>query len=263
MYTSPTSPDYRNGPEPDTIATRPNVPGPMPWQPGWASPPPSAGTLGTSPRKARPGRAWYLLALAVFLGGAVWLVFGIFGVKGQVDAFQRVPLPRGGLVNLDHSGGYVLYYEAPRAASGQFPSFNVTVEPASPAARAQSLQPYTADVTYSFGSRQGRAVLILQVAHPGTFRVVATGAPTVAGGSDLAFGSGIAGGIVGAVGAGLLMTLGVAGGITVFVIRLTARRRAQLRVPPTQPQPGPPMGALPGSQAGLSMGFPTGPAAGA
>ena len=263
MYTTPTSPDYRNGPEPDTIPARPNMSGPMPWQPGWASPPPLAGTLGTSPRKARPGRAWYLLALAVFLGGAVWLVFGIFGVKGQVDAFQRVPLPRGGLVNLDHSGGYVLYYEAPRAASGQFPSFNVTVEPASPAARAQSLQPYTADVTYSFGSRQGRAVLILQVAHPGTFRVVATGAPTVAGGSDLAFGSGIAGGIVGAVGAGLLMTLGVAGGITVFVIRLTARRRAQLRVPPTQPQPGPPMGALPGSQAGLSMGFPTGPAAGA
>ena len=243
--------------------TRQNTTGPAQWQPDGAPSPSLAGSHGTSPHKARRGRAWYLLALAVFLGGAAWLVAGLLGVKGQVDAFQRVPVPQGGQVSLSHSGGYVLYYEAPGAASGQFRSFNVTVAPASPAARAQSLQPYTADVTYSFGSRQGRAVLILQVAHPGTFRVVATGAPTVAGGSDLAFGSGIAGGIVGAVGAGLLMTLGVAGGITVFVIRLTARRRAQLRVPPTQPQPGPPMGPLPGSQAGLSMGFPTGPAAGA
>ena len=141
MYTTPTSPDYRNGPRPNQAPTRPNMPGPRPWQPGGAAPPPLAGTLGTSPRKARPGRAWYLLALAVFLGGAMWLVVGVVGVKGQVDAFQRVPLPQGGLVSLDHSGGYVLYYEAPGAASGQFPSFNVTVAPASPTARAQSLQP--------------------------------------------------------------------------------------------------------------------------
>ena len=242
MYTTPTSPDWRNGPEANRTTQRPNMPGPMQWQPG-VSPPPLGGTLGMSPRKARPGWAWYLLALAVFLAGAAWLVVGILGVKGQVGAFQRVPLPQGGLVSLDHGGGYVLYYEAPGAASGQFPSFNVTVAPASSAARAQSLQPDTADVTYSFGSRQGRAVLILQVAHPGTFRVVATGAPTVAGGSDLAFGSGIADDIVGtALGAGLLMMLGVAGGITLFIIRLTARRRAQLGVPPMQPQPEPPMG---------------------
>jgi hypothetical protein len=141
-------------------------------------------------------------------------------VKGQVDAFQRVPLPQGGQVSLSHSGGYVLYYEAPGVASGQFPSFNVTVAPASSAASAKSLQPYTADVTYNFGSRQGRAVLTLQVAHPGTFRVVATGAPAVAGGSDLAFGSTIASGIAGtALPAGLLMGLGVAGSIALVIIR--------------------------------------------
>jgi hypothetical protein len=222
------------------------------WQPAGASPPPLAGTLATSPRKARPGRAWYLLALAVFLAGAAWLVLGISGVKGQVDAFQRVPLPQGGLINLSHNGGYVLYYEAPGAATGQLPSFNVTVAPAAPAARAQSLQPYTADVTYSFGARQGRAVLTLQIAHPGTFRVATTGAPTVAGGSDLAFGSSIVGGIAGAgLPAALLMLLGVVGGIALFIIRYlrASRRRAQIRVPLAAPQAAPPMSPAPGSQA--------------
>jgi len=224
-----------------------NMTGLAQWQPGGAPPSPLADASGTSPRKARPGRAWYLLALAVFLGGAALLVAGLLGVKGQVDGFQRVPLPQGGQVSLPHSGGYVLYYEAPGAASGQFPSFNVTVAPASAGARATSLQPYTTDVTYGFGSRQGRAVLTLQVSHPGTFRVVATGAPTVAGGSDLAFGSSIVGGIAGTVvSGGLLMVLGVAGGITLFVIRYVriSRRRAQARLP---------MGPWPGPQAGSAM----------
>ena len=228
-----------------------DVTGPTQWQPGGASSPPLAGTPGASPWKMRPGRAWYLLALVVFLGGAVLLVAGLLGVKGQVDGFQRVPLPQGGQVTLGHNGSYVLYYEAPGAASGQIPNFNVTVAPASAGARAKSLQPYAADVTYSLGSRQGRAVLTLQLSHPGTFRVVATGAPAVAGGSDLAFGSSIAGGIAGAgLPAGLLMLLGVAGGIALFIIRyLRAPRRTQIRVPLTEPQAAPPMSRAPGSQA--------------
>jgi len=223
-----------------------DVTGPAQWQPGGASSPPLAGTPGASPRKMRPGRAWYLLALAVFLGGAALLVAGLLGVKGQVDGFQRAPLPQG-QVSLAHSGGYVVYYEAPGAASGQVPSFNVTVVPASAGASARSLQSYAADVNYSFGSRQGRAVLTLQLSHPGMFRVVATGAPAVAGGSDLAFGPNIAGGIAGtAVTGGLLMVLGVAGGITVFAIRYarTSRRRAQA---------GQPMGPAPGPQVGSEV----------
>jgi len=240
MFTHPDSSSLPERTEPNMIRT-------TQWQPG-APPPPFAGTLATSPWKTRPGRAWYLLALAVFLSGAAWLIFGLLGVKGQVDSFQRVPLPQGGLVSLQHSGGYVLYYEAPGAASGQFPSFNVTIVPASPAARAQSLRPYAADVNYSFGHRQGRAVLTLQVSHPGTFRVVTTGAPTVAGGSDLAFGSTIAGGIVGTVLISvLLIVLGIAGGIALFVVRLTSRR-TQLRVPPAESPYNSAMGPPPGPQ---------------
>ena len=232
------------GPDMTRPAQWQDVTGPTQWQPGGASSPPLADASGASPRKVRPGRAWYLLALAVFLGGAALLVAGLLGVKGQVDGFQRVPLPQGGQVTLGHNGSYVLYYEAPGAASGQIPNFNVTVAPASAGARAKSLQPYGADVNYSFGSRHGRAVLTLELSHPGTFRVVATGAPAVAGGSDLAFGPSIAGGIAGtAVTGGLLMVLGVAGGITVFVIRYvrTSRRRAQAGLS-IGPPPGPPAG---------------------
>jgi len=232
------------GPDMTRPAQWQDVTGPTRRQPGGASSPPLAGTPGASPRTVRPGRAWYLVALAVFLGGAALLVAGLLGVKGQVDGFQRVPLPQGGQVTLVHNGSYVLYYEAPGAASGQIPNFNVTVAPASAGARAKSLQPYAADVTYSLGSRQGRAVLTLQLSHPGMFRVVATGAPAVAGGSDLAFGPNIAGGIAGtAVTGGLLMVLGVASGITLFVIRYvrTSRRRAQTGLP-MGPPPSPPAG---------------------
>src|SRR5215469_14778073 len=145
----------------------PDMKGQTPWQPAAAPPPPFAGTVPVSPRKVRPGRAWYLLALAVFLAGAIWLVAGVLGLKGQVDAFHRVPLPQGGLVHLNHSGDYVIYYEAPDAESAHF-SFDVSVVPVSPGASARSLKPYNAGVTYSFGSRQGQATLTLDISHPGT-----------------------------------------------------------------------------------------------
>ena len=77
----------------------PDVTGPTQWQPGGEPPSPAAGAPSGSPRKMRPGRAWYLLAVAVLLGGAAWLAAGLLGVKGQVDAFQRVPLPQGGQVS--------------------------------------------------------------------------------------------------------------------------------------------------------------------
>ena len=226
--------------------------GPTQWQAG-AAPPPFPGTIAAPPRKVRPGRIWYLLALAVFLGGVAWLVLGILGIKGQVDGFQRVPLPQGGAITLGHTGGYTVYYEGPGASSGHFPAFNVRVEPASAGARVQSLQQYGTSVTYKFGSRQGRAVLALRIAQPGRFRVVTTGAPAVTRGADLAFGSSIAGVLVGiAVPAALLMVFGFLGGLALLITRivLTSRRRAQMRAqqmgqpmgPPAGPQPGPHMG---------------------
>ncbi len=228
------------------------------WRPPGALPLPQfCGPLAATPRKVRLGRSWYLLALAVLLAGVVWLGFGAGSVERQVDAFQRVPLPQGGLVSLNHSGDYVVYYEAPGAAYRQVPSFEVSVVPVSGGASINSLQAYIQDVSYGFGSRQGRAELTLQVSRPGTFRVEAPGEPTVAGGGDLAFGPSIAGGLVGGVLVGfLIMVVGAVGGVVLFIIRCVraSRRRAQIRMALLQYRAGPPMRAPLYPQAGPVTG---------
>ena len=93
----------------------------------------------TSSAKLRPGRVWYWVALLVLLAGAAWLVVGLVRVNNQIDSFQRVALPGTGEVSLDHSGGYVIYYEGAGAADGDIPAFNVTVTPVSAPAAVQSL----------------------------------------------------------------------------------------------------------------------------
>jgi hypothetical protein len=186
--------------------------------------PPIIAETGTGRPRVRPGRVWYLVALALFLGGIAVVVFGLISVNNKVNSFPRVPLPAGGAVTLSHSGGYVVYYEGAGASTGQIPNFNVRI---GPAAAVRSLRPYSGSVTYSFGSRQGSAVLTLQVVHPGTFLVESSGAGAVRG-SDLAFGSSLAGSIVAIVLPSLaLVFLGLAGGIVLFIIRLTRTRRAR------------------------------------
>ena len=158
------------------------------------------------------------------------MVFGFVSLSSTVDSFARVPLPAGGTVTLNHSGGYVVYYEGPGANSGQIPSFNVLIKPAAPpaAVAAGSLQTYGSTVNYSIGSRQGRAVLTLRVVHPGQFIVEPSGADAATEGSDLAFGQSLADSIVGIVLPTLgLAFLGIVSWIILFVIRLTRTRRAR------------------------------------
>jgi len=190
--------------------------------------------LAAPPARIRPGRIWYLPALLVFLGGVAVLVFGLLSLGSHIDSFPRVAIPAGGQVSLSHSGGYVVYYEGPGAQSGHIPAFRVRVIPAAAPAAATSLTPYTTSVTYSFGSRQGRAVLTLQVSRPGRFLVETPGATGLPAGSHLAFGDGIAGRITGiAVLSGLLMFAGLAGLVVVFVIRIARTRRARAASAPT------------------------------
>ena len=115
--------------------------------------------------------------------------------------------------------------EGPGASSGQIPSFNVQI---APAAAVGSLQSYGSSVTYTIGNHQGRAVLTLQVVHPGQFMVEPSGAGAATAGSDLAFGQSIAGSIVDIVLPTIgLVFLGVVSWIILFVIRLTRTRRAR------------------------------------
>ena len=190
-------------------------------------PPIIAGT-GTGRTRVRPGRIWYLVPILLILGGIAWVVFGFVSLSSKVDSFARAPLPAGGTVTLNHSGGYVVYYEGPGANSGQIPSFTVRIAAAAPPAAGGGPQTYVGSVNYAIGAHQGRAVLTLQVVHPGKFVVEPSGADAVPGGSDLAFGQSIAGSIVGIVLPTIgLILLGVVSWIILFVIRLTRTRRAR------------------------------------
>lgn len=204
---------------------QPRYPGQPTQHPGQ---PPVIAVTGTGRPQVRPGRVWYLVALAVLLVGVTWIVLGLISVGRQVDSFPRVPLPAGGTVALAHSGGYVIYYEGPGASGGLVPSFHVRIAPAAPPAAVGSRRPYASSVTYSFGSHQGRAVLTLQVVHPGRFRVEPARAPAVPGGSDLAFGSSIADRVAGTVlpGAGLIF-LAIIGAIVVGIVRAARVRHAR------------------------------------
>ena len=197
-------------------------PGPQPYG---AGPPLFGGQTAAGRPKVRPGRVWYLAALAVFLGGVAWLVFGLLSLGHQIDSFPRVPLPAGGAVTLNHGGGYVIYYEGPGAKTGQIPGFHVRIVPAASSPQMGSLKTYSGSLTYSFGSHQGRAVLTFQVPRGGKFLVEPFGAPSH---SDLAFGSSIAGGIVGIVlGSIALILVGIAAAIVLLVIRIVKTRRAR------------------------------------
>jgi hypothetical protein len=61
----------------------------------------------------RPGRIWYVIALAVLAAGIAWLAYGVVSLVGTIDGLQRVSLPGGGTISLTHSGGYTVYYEGP------------------------------------------------------------------------------------------------------------------------------------------------------
>jgi hypothetical protein len=204
--------------------------------PGPPGQPPAA---ATPPAKLRPARAWYRVALVVFLAGVGWLGGGLYLLVERVDSFQRVALPGEGEVSLDHSGGYVIYYEGPGAEAGNIPDFTVNVTRRSTSAAVQALEPYESSLTYSFGSREGRAVLTLQVASPGTFLIEAPDAPATSGDSSLAIGSSIAGRIVGiAVPSAVLMVVAVGGAIAIAIVR-RRRRRSMTDYPP------PPSGGYP------------------
>jgi hypothetical protein len=155
------------------------------------------------------------------------MIYGFVSLVGTVNDLQRVPLPAGGTVSLGHSGGYTVYFEGPGAQSGNIPSFDVNVAPASPGARVSSLTTYESNVTYNVGSHNGRAVFTLDITSPGTFRITATG-PQVTG-AGLAVGSSIASEIVGILLPAPLMILAVLGAVLVLVLRIIRKRALRPR----------------------------------
>lgn len=66
-------------------------------------PNPAASAPGSAAR-LRPSRAWYWVALGIFLVGVAWVVLGFVALIGRVDSFPRVPDPGSGVISLTHSG---------------------------------------------------------------------------------------------------------------------------------------------------------------
>jgi hypothetical protein len=174
------------------------------------------------------------VALLVFVAGMAWLGLSLVLLNGRIDSFERVAVPGSGEVSLDHSGDYVIYYEGLGAAEGNVPDFNVTVNPAAAPAAVQSLDVYSGvGLSYTFGAREGQAVLTLEVAQPGRFLIEATtDAADVAGGRSLAVGSSIAGGIVsGALPGAIAMVAAIGGAIAIAAVRHTRAERARSLAP--------------------------------
>ena len=181
-----------------------------------------------SPGKPRPARAWYWLALAVFLAGVAWAALMTIVLIGRVDSFPRVPLPGKGAISLTRSGGYLIYYEGPGASDGYHPAVRVVVTALSASAAVQSVGSYSGSLTYQFGHREGTAVGTVQITRPGRFLVQATSSAAPAG-SHLVIGSSIAGGIVVIVLPALVLVFAAIGGaIAIAIIRHSRAKRAQL-----------------------------------
>lgn len=187
---------------------------------------PSPGFVVAPPPRVRPGRIWYVVALAVLAAGIAWLAYGLASLVGTVDGLQRVSVPGGGTVTLTHSGGYTIYYEGQGARNGNIPFFHVSVAPASPGAAVASLAHYGSVVTYDFGSHQGRAVLSMRVTRPGRFAITTTG--NASANADLAFGGSIGSGIVSTLVPAIpLIVLGFAGALLLLILRAVGKRSAR------------------------------------
>jgi hypothetical protein len=190
--------------------------------------------LAALPARLRPGRAWYLVALAVVVAGVAWLLIGLGALNGQINSFQRVALPGNGEITLTHSGSYVIYYEGPGAASGNAPDFTVQMWPLSASAAVQSITPSSGSGSVSFGSHADAAVLNLTIARPGRFLLRAS-APAAPAGSRLAVGASIEGFITRVVFPFIaLFLVGFAAAIVILFIRRSraarGRRQALARV---------------------------------
>ena len=180
--------------------------------------------LAAPPARLRPGRVWYLVALAVIVAGPAWLLVGLAALNGQIDSFQRVALPGNGEITLAHGGSYVIYYEGPGAAAGNAPALTVRLRPLSAAAAVQSITRSDSS-SFSFGSHADTAVLNLQIAHPGRFLLQAR-APAAPASSRLAVGSGVGGSLARVIIPFIaLIVAGVCGVVAVAFIRGSRRSR--------------------------------------
>jgi hypothetical protein len=203
---------------------------------------PSPPVISTEPLK--PSGWWFGVAAAVAVAGlvAAIVVFAqtLGGLIDKVNDFQRVSLPGSTTVTLE-TGGYSVYHEFDGASGSTFTTISVLIT--APDGSEVTLDPYDADVTYSWGDHEGIAAYSFRADQPGQYQVSAEGAE-----GQVAIGRGIGSGIVGGIAGAFALGIGglVVGGVIALVVGIRrGRDRRSRQVFGPQFGPGPPGAAGP------------------
>lgn len=204
------------------------------------------GTQGDRP--IRPRRLWYWVSGALLAIAVACVALGIaafFGLDKQVQEFQRVQVPGGGVVAFTRPGEYVLYVEEPgsccsfsvgsggsddngNSSGPPFPSWSmrVALEPVAGGRLVPIRTWQGATESYAVSGHQGQTAMSFTISQPGRYRLVASNV-TPRSITDLAAGRGLGQGVT----AGVLLVLAglavLAAGLLVGVITLVRRRRAR------------------------------------
>ncbi len=177
---------------------------------------------------AAPGRrasvAGYWIAGAIALIGvvaaAVWAITGTVGVIGEVNAFPRIDVPGSDTVNIDETGGRVVFYEGTGKPHWELLSLEIAGPDGSPVPIAT----YVTDLTYSFGGRTATAIATFEATEEGTYSVSTSNAPEP--GARIAIGNSFAKEAVGRIfGAFAIGGLSVIVAIILFIVTLLRRRK--------------------------------------
>ncbi|HZC99787.1 MAG TPA: DUF2510 domain-containing protein [Actinomycetes bacterium] len=190
----------------------------------------------------RPALFWYWVAGAAAVAAVVWFALSLFlgfrSMNGQVEGFQRVPIPGRGEVSFAEPGGYTLYFEGLGASDEQatIPPFNVSLTSVA-SGQEVSIRDYGGSVTYDFAGHSGRAVGTFRIEEPGRFLLRTEAEPqgveaSVAVGASV--GRAIFRTVIRASAGALILVLG---GAVLAVVVAVRRNRARRLLPAPVAQP--------------------------
>jgi Protein of unknown function (DUF2510) len=192
-------------------------------------------------RRIRPAVFWYWVAGAAVVAAVVWfalsLFLGIRSINGQVEEFQRVPIPGQAEVSFAEPGGYTLYYEGWGAADEQptIPPFRVSL--VSGGGEEVSIRDYGGSQSYDLGGHSGRALATFRIEQPGRFLLRTEGEPPGVE-ANVAVGRSVGPGIFRTVIPTLAGTMIlVLGGAVLAVVVAVRRNRARRLLPAPAAQP--------------------------
>jgi len=167
--------------------------------------------------------------------GVLFLVLGVLGAiwwgtshwtsfQDQIDDFERVPVGRLGVIQME-AGDHVVYAERGGGESSGLAVGEVRMRRAGERGSRVSFGPYTSELTYDLGGRSGRAQYTFHLDESGQYqvRVQDVGSATTA-----AFGPSVAGELVSAI-VGALVIGGVGLLLGIIVLVVTGRRRRRFR----------------------------------